>query len=446
VEGDRLIDGSGRQVILRGANAGMRSKLPPFYPFEPEPDFDIALDKYADAFEDLGFNAVRLLIIWEAAEPERGVYDEDYLALYDKMVEAFGRRGIRVIVDSHQDIVSRRFCGDGFPDWAIAERYRDLPQHADCGLWELNNLKYSVASSWDRFWTNKDGIQDRYVEMFGMLAGRYCDNPAVIGFEPINEPVPGLKGTLTYSTWNEERLYVMYERVGEAVHSVDKRFLVFADNCPFENLGSWSESRRRPNIDNLVFAPHYYDTGYVKFEWTTGRDREVMQNGLEKHIALGRRWDVPILVGEYGIEMGRGDAPAYVNNLYSVFDELQLSGTIWEASMSPTLWNGRDKNIFNPDGSTRPGARALDRPYPMAVAGVIETFSYDHESGRFELIFLHVPDIEAPTAIYLPERVYGTSPRVITEPEAQHTIDARRRILKVDHGAAGRKTRIVVDP
>ncbi len=120
--GSRFVDAYGREVILRGANAGMRSKMPPFLPFDPEPDFETALEAYVDAFEEMGFNVVRLLIIWEAAEPERGRYDEEYLSRYDRMVEEFTSRGVRVIVDGHQDIVSRRFCGDGFPDWALARR------------------------------------------------------------------------------------------------------------------------------------------------------------------------------------------------------------------------------------------------------------------------------------------------------------------------------------
>lgn len=425
VDGNRLVDGDGRHVILRGANAGMRSKLPPFYPFEPVPDFDTALDRYTSAFVDLGFNAVRLLIIYEAAEPVRGSYDQDYLMLYDRMIDSFGEKGVHVIVDSHQDIFSRRFCGDGFPDWAIAERYRDLPQHADCNLWEFNNFKYSVAGSWDRFWSNADGIQDSYVEFFAMLARRYKDHPAVIGFEPINEPMAGIRGTLAYPWWNENRLYRLYEKVGRAVHQVDPRFLVFADSCPLENLGSWSKKRERPDVDNLVFAPHYYDVGYVKFQLTTGRDRQVMKNGLTRHLALGRAWGVPVLVGEYGIEMQREDAPQYLDNLYSVFDELLLSSTIWEASMSETLWNGRDKCIFNPDGSLRPGTLALDRPYPRAVAGVIQAFSFDPGSGVFELEWEEDPDISRPTEVYLPARVYGSEPQISIEPAAEVKADRK---------------------
>jgi len=71
-EGMRFVDNAGREVILRGVNAGGRSKLPPFFPFEPVPDFNTALEKYADGIQSMGFNVVRLLIIYEAAEPTRG--------------------------------------------------------------------------------------------------------------------------------------------------------------------------------------------------------------------------------------------------------------------------------------------------------------------------------------------------------------------------------------
>ena len=103
-EGMRFVDSSGREVILRGVNAGGRSKLPPFFPFEPVPDFDTALEKYADGIQAMGFNVVRLLIIYEAAEPVRGKYDEGYLKKYDQMVSAFAKRGVYVFVDAHQDL------------------------------------------------------------------------------------------------------------------------------------------------------------------------------------------------------------------------------------------------------------------------------------------------------------------------------------------------------
>ncbi len=445
-DGRMFVDDSGREVILRGANAGMRSKMPPFYPFDPRPDFETALEEYVDIFDKLGFNVVRLLIMYEAAEPERGNYDEEYLKHYDMMIEEFAGRGIRVIVDSHQDIFHRRFCGSGFPDWTIARRYRILPHCSNCPVWELNNLTFAVSSSWDRFWFNKDGIQDRYVKFFRMLAERYKDQPAVIGFEPINEPMSGYVGTLFYEWWNEEKLGGLYEAVANEAHQVDDRYIIFADTCPLENLGTWAEDRTRPDIDNLAMAPHYYDLGYYKLELSTGRDREMMKNGLQRHLRLARAWNVPVLVGEYGIEMERDDAEGYLQDLYSVFDELFLSGTIWEVSASAKLWNGRVKNLVYADGTIREPAFVIDRPYPRAVAGDMNEFSFDPRTGRFVIEFKEDPAIAKPTVIYLPDRVYPQKPRIEIDPEGSYEINPEQKVLEVRPLGREVSRKIVLSP
>lgn len=432
VEGKEIIDEHGRQIILRGANAGGRSKLPPFFPFDPEPDFDTALNEYADVLESLGFNVVRLLIMYEAAEPDRGTYNEDYLEKYDRMVAAFARRGFRIIVDSHQDVFSRRFCGDGFPDWMIPEKYRHFPHRSDCKAWELSYVSLKTGRSFDRLWANEDGILDRYVEFFGMLAQRYRDEKAVIGFEPINEPYPGWWGLLHYKRWHDERLYTFYEDVGKAVHSADPRFMIFTDICPIENPGLREMGRRTPEIKNLVMAPHYYDMGYMKFgPFNLGGGIEAMRAGLKKHLALAEKWQTPAFIGEYGVSMHRDDAEQYLTRLYTVFDELQLSGTIWEASMSETLWNMRDKAILNPDGTPREPIYAIDRPYPRAVAGRIESFGFDPSNSEFYLKWNEAEDIRKPTVVYLPGRIYPGEISVDIQPASAYDFDRESGTLRI---------------
>jgi endoglycosylceramidase len=433
IAAERFLDDAGRQVVLRGANAGGRSKLPPFYPFDPEPDFDAALSRYVEALASLASNVVRLLIIHEAAEPVRGRYDEDYLGRYDRMIAAFTRRGMRVIVDSHQDVFSRRFCGDGFPDWMLPEKYRSRPHRSDCEIWELRYWIPATMQSFGRFWSNQDGILDRYIEFFRMLAARYKDQPSVIGFEPINEPFPGWPGIVRYGTWHQDQLYPFYEAVGRALHTVDERYLVFTGISPLENMGVWATARRRPDVPNLVLAPHYYDLGYLRFLWfNPGGGVEPMRRGLRRHLELARFWNVPTFVGEFGVSMHREDAEEYLTRLYSVFDELHLSGTIWEASMSGLLWNLRDKGILAPDGTPRPPVLAIDRPYPRAVAGSIDRFSFQPGSGRFDLVWSENPEIRLPTEAYLPTRVYPDEPRVTTQPPSGSRFDPETGLLSVD--------------
>ena len=60
-----------RVRIFRGANLSGRAKLPPFVALEDHG----ALDPLAA----WGWNAVRLLVLWEGVAPQRGVIDDDYV-------------------------------------------------------------------------------------------------------------------------------------------------------------------------------------------------------------------------------------------------------------------------------------------------------------------------------------------------------------------------------
>ncbi|HUT55833.1 MAG TPA: cellulase family glycosylhydrolase [bacterium] len=430
VKDGRLLDDAGRQVVLRGVNAGGRSKLPPFYPFEPEPDFQTALTRYADGIASFGFNVVRLIVIYEAAEPVRGQYDEEYLKKFDAMVEAFAARGIYIIVDSHQDVFSRRFCGDGFPDWAIREKYRGLPQHEGCRLWNVHYFSTPALDSFNRLYENDDGLRDSYAAFFKMLAERYKNEPAVIGFEPMNEPMPGSYGLIHYTKWYEQ-LFALYEAAGQAVHAADPRYLIFADLCPLENQGAWNTRRPRPRVANLVLAPHYYDLGTFSVSIGKGLEQRAINTGIARFLELGRAWNTPVLFSEYGISPLFQDAPEYINMLYSAFDAGLVSGTFWEASVSPLTWGWENTSIFEPDGSVRPRALALDRPYPRAVAGNIESFSFDPASRRFELTWSESVSASAATEIYAPPRLYGNMHGVTLDPPGEWSYDAARAVLRI---------------
>jgi endoglycosylceramidase len=444
IVGDRFVDEAGREVVLRGVNTGDRGKVPPFIPFELEPDFDTALNRYADAVAGMGFNVVRLLVIWEAVEPEPGRYDEEYLKHYDAMVSAFTRRGVRVIVDSHQDVISRRFCGDGFPDWALLDKDLSYERNSDCRAWNLHYFAPATLRNLDRFWTNADGLQDHYAAFFRMLAERYRGEPGVIGFEPMNEPMPGRRGLTHYKQWYGQ-LFGMYEKVGAQVAQVEPRYLIFADLCPLENQGSANSRRPRPKVNNLVLAPHYYDLGTFGVAFSRGGDQWFMRLGINKHLALARTWGVPAMLTEFGVAPHYHNAVGYANEFYGVLDEHRLSGTFWQAQMSPFVLNHENSSIFDSDGSLRPRAAALDRPYPRAVAGSSQTFSYDAGTGGFTLTWTEEVKAGAPTVVYLPPRVYGDHPRVELTPPGASSYDAARGELTIPAAVAGER-RLVARP
>ena len=60
-------------------------------------------------------------------------------------------------------------------------------------------------------------------------------------------------------------------------------------------------------------------------------------------------------------------------------------------------------------GSIHDGGRALQaalRPYPMKVAGVPVSMSFDIHKKAFEFSFRHAAEINAPTEIFIPDYQY----------------------------------------
>ena len=51
--------------------------------------------------------------------PERGQYNETYLEIMKGIVQRAAKYGIYILLDMHQDVMSKKFCVEGFPDWAV---------------------------------------------------------------------------------------------------------------------------------------------------------------------------------------------------------------------------------------------------------------------------------------------------------------------------------------
>jgi hypothetical protein len=249
VSGNRFVDRAGRQVILRGVNLGGDCKLP--YPdggthlptdfsdhrtvsFVGRP-FPIAeADIHFARIRRWGFNALRLVVTWEAVEHAGpGQYDEAYLDYVAEIARRAESHGFATIVDFHQDVWSRMSGGDGAPGWVFEKLGLDFTRFDAAGAAHVMQHRYDLASprarqedryptmSWSRnyrlpangiMWTaffagalvtpgwEIDGLnvqhylQRHYLGAVGALAARLADIDSVIGFDSLNEPSPGWIG------------------------------------------------------------------------------------------------------------------------------------------------------------------------------------------------------------------------------------------------------------
>ena len=74
---------------------------------------------------------IRLHVAWEGVEPQRGHYNYTYIEKLREVVRKAAKYGISVLLDAHQDLFNRKFCGEGFPDWTINRTNFPFPLKID---------------------------------------------------------------------------------------------------------------------------------------------------------------------------------------------------------------------------------------------------------------------------------------------------------------------------
>src|ERR1700722_1585417 len=181
-----ITDASGRVVVVHGIN--MDYKLPPYYPAAVGFGGDDAAFLHS-----IGFNAVRVGVIWKGLEPQPGVYDDAYLAQIAATVSVLARHGVASLLDFHQDLFNERFEGEGAPDWAV--QTGGLP-NPSLGFPTNYLANPALEHALDAFFNNAPGpggvgLQDRFAAAWAHVAAYFRGSPSVLGYELFNEPFPG---------------------------------------------------------------------------------------------------------------------------------------------------------------------------------------------------------------------------------------------------------------
>ena len=453
IDGRLFRDARGRQVLLRGVNTGGRSKTAPFFPFpfaesghpgqEAAPAFAQAAETYVARVEAWGMNTVRLPIIWEAVEPARGSYDSAYLARVRELIEAFGRRNIRVVVDMHQDLFARAYCGDGAPDWALASPVPPRPENEACEGWFMGYISDEtglVFPAFDRFWQNGDGTRDAFREMWTEVARQLWPVGNVVGFEIFNEPHPG---TDNEERWGRDVLTPFYTEIAAAIREVAPGAPVF-----FDTSGTDATDQtffvERPDGGNMVWAPHYYDPRvFLGIPITESFSAMRPVTFLE---GQGERWQVPVFLGEFGAKYANPNTPLYLRKTYDALDAFSMHSTAWEYSTDSFDWNLEGFSLVAPDGTERPAAEELVRVYPAAIAGEEVVFSFDKSSRTASLAWRAAAGGISEVAV--PSRLYTSGVAVTAQSEAVcGRYDEGRGLLLLRSETAGpQQLRIVPAP
>ncbi len=420
-------DEGGRVVILRGVNVAGNSKIPPFVPFSDTTRLD--------PVKEWGMNVIRLVLIWEAIEPEPGKYNEDYIDAMEALVSAAGERGIYVILDMHQDMFSRYLnggCGDGAPSWAIDPSIpQDAPANDERCIDWVNGLNdKNVLRAFDSFYANVNGVRDHYISMWAHIARRFGDHPAVIGYDLMNEPIGD----------EVSQIAPLYEDAGAAIRGFDPDGILFVEPSIFTSFGAIYSQLPPLSLANYAYAPHFYSASLlISNIFSTAEADKSFADFNSKVEELG---GVPLLLGEFGMYPEKARVSEYIDDIYRRLDDCFYGGTQWNYcpgwdSTKLDGWNRENYSIIDDRGNIRQNFRV--RACAQRVAGIPKKLEVSDKRVRLE--WENQPELAAPTLLYVPvDIMFNGSQFDIIEGASVHC-ELENRYLTCT--ASGRGTRTV---
>ncbi len=379
----RFVDDEGRTVILRGVNVNGLGEY-----YQEWADLPSTLPLTEGDFAAIaahGFNVVRLLVTWSRLEPQPGVIDKAYVERIAQAVSWAKAHDIYVLLDMHQDAWSpfvntpdgvtcppgatRAVGWDGAPRWATSL----VGTLATCNA-SLREVSTAVQLSFSRFYANTLGLQDHLLKVWRAVAQRFADEPAVAGYDLLNEPNPGMTpGVNDYAT-----LGLFYRRAIKAIRDVDPKHMIFFE--PAVVTGPLATPGPLPGFSgdrNLVYAPHLYNESISPLP---GRISDGFVNAERAARKYGR---VPYFVGEWGWFANPVDDQPFMEEYARQEDVHLASGTWWQwkqACGDPHAVGVRGhrpscagKSIYS-DGLVLRSAdnlKVLERAYVRAAPGLL---------------------------------------------------------------------------
>ena len=374
-----ITDAAGRVVVFHGTN--MVYKLPPYYPAAV--GFGA---KDASFLHQLGFNAVRVGVIWQALEPQPGVFEESYLNHIADTVNVLARHGIVSILDFHQDQYNQVFAGEGFPSWSIQTDGLPNTMTAFPHGYEVNP---ALQRAFENFWADKVGpdgvgLQERYAAAWRVVAKRFRGDRSVLGYEIMNEPFPGSDyvscGSPPGCPTSDAELTSLERKVDHAIRSVDPRTLVFQEPYVTFNFG-YADHVGPLQDRRAVFAWHDYClTGTSP----CSSNPKTMQNAA----AFVAKTHEATFMTEYGATTStKGN-----DYMVSLADKYMVPWTEWAYCTCRDPTGSPDEGmVLNPHKPpTRPNLRpsiirALVEPYPQVVSGTPLSWGFQRSKKTFHL-------------------------------------------------------------
>jgi endoglycosylceramidase len=396
-------DAAGRVVVLHGLFAVWKGE--PYYP----PDDPVLPNGFTDADADhvaaLGFDAVRLAWFWRGLEPTQGQFDPAYLDGIAAVERRLARRGVYVVLDSHQDGFGDRYNGLGFPDFVS---FDDGLPFDSSAKFPLNYFQPATSRAFDNFYANRGGAWLYYARAWQRVAARFRGDPMVVGYDLMNEPWPGSEfaSCLPPSGCPDRDRTVrqpMLDAVARAIRAVDRRRPVFYEPTIWFNQGA-ANGYVAPPPGVAPAALSFHNQCPTRAQYQVTHDPALIAQGhltcppVETRVYQNAEQVAARLGGPPLMTEVAATSDDDYDGLECVLERAERFMTGYTYGLS---WRSGELRHLAPEK-----AQVIARVFPRAVAGTPTAYGFDPRTGVFHLTYVTSRRAHGPTVISVPRAVH----------------------------------------
>jgi len=239
--------------------------------------------KDIDFIAKAGFNTIRIPFHYRLFETG----NQEGFALVDRVTQWAKEDGLYVILDMH--------CAPGGQTGA------------------------NIDDSWGYPWLYEDeASQQQAADIWKRIAAHYRDNPTILGYDLLNEPIPHYPKLQQYNS----KLEPVYRKLVAAVRTVDKNHVVILGGAQWDgNFSVFSA----PFDKNVMYTFHKY--------WMPPT-----QDAVKPYVEFRDKYNVPIWMGESG-----ENNDEWIDKFRKVLDDDEINWTFWpykkmKATSSPVTF------------------------------------------------------------------------------------------------------------
>mmetsp|Transcript_18571 Transcript_18571/g.33555 ORF Transcript_18571/g.33555 Transcript_18571/m.33555 type:complete len:527 (-) Transcript_18571:22-1602(-) len=499
----QFVDETGRSKIFHGFNAVFKAA-----PFTPEFDhFDGQMsisDEDIQNLADWGFNFIRLGVMWQSVETAPQVYNTTYLEVMNDLIYRMGAAGIYTLVDAHQDLFARQFCGEGVPDFYAAnitatcdftEFSKLLADKGVCKTMKSFDLEYDdqgfptvesclkypflsyyftaeVAVAFANLYKNVNGIRDRFYDYWDVTTKYFADNQYVVGYDPINEPFfanfwedPTL---LFPGHFDNQVLQPIYKEYNNVVRKNTQDQIIFFEPTTFDLLPAFggivldvgfTETPGGPQYNHAqVLNDHSYccaaGTETCKTGEPTLDEKDLCRSFNTRKIGRrsgdAKKLNVGLIISEFGACSDSDGCMAEIDSVADACDEYSVGWAYWmlKGFGDYTTTGSYTEGLYNQDGSLQEKKlRHLSRTYIQSYQGVPITSTFNTTTGDYKAAFEVDPSIKGSTELYFNEPIYypnGYQYTITNETDLKYEVVAETNKLIITF-SEGKKSKTVVE-